>query len=107
MEPILIVIAVLILALVIGFAVRKAGGGPDPENPVGSRGYASDTGTEDGEKPEIPPYPTGSRPGGPGAESMNPAEPGGPAPGPTSDAGTDDVAKPSDAARKPLDDDER
>jgi hypothetical protein len=106
MEPILIVIVGLVLAMVIGFVVRKAGGtAPDapspPRDPAGSR-----HGTESADDPPIEKYPTGSRPGGPGAEAMNPAEPGGPVPGEddASAYGTEDAVAPSEASRKPLDD---
>jgi hypothetical protein len=107
MEPILLVIAALALAMAIGFLIRKAGGGRDPENPVDPDvERRSATGTEDPSRPPIERYPPGSRPADPGAEAMNPADAGDPTPSDdTGQYGTDDAAKPSDASRKPLDED--
>jgi hypothetical protein len=105
MELILIVILGLVVVMVIGFVVRKVGGGNDPESPNPERADHSATGTEDPDAPDIPPYPTGSGPGGPGAEAMNASQAGSPSPGPSDDEGTADAVKPSEGGRKPLDPD--
>jgi hypothetical protein len=105
MDTMLIFILALVVALIIGFVVVKLGGDRDnPASPTEAH-EESDTGTEDGQ-PNIPRYPTGSRPGGPGLEAMNPSEAGDPSPGQVGDdAETADALKPSDAARKELGDD--
>lgn len=110
MEPILLIIAGIVLALAIGFVVRKLGGTRDPETPTPDRPAHARTGAEDPTKPDIPRYPTGSNPGGPGAEAMNATVAGAPAPGDPGgvaeeDVATDDAVLPSEAARMPLDED--
>jgi hypothetical protein len=108
MDTFLLFFVALIVAFIIGFVVVKLGGDKDsPASPTESHDE-SVTGTEDGE-PAIPGYPTGSRPGGPGAEAMNPEVPGGPVAGgsdATDDeaAGTSDALPPSQAAHKDLGD---
>ena len=104
MEPFLIVVVGLILALAIGFVVRRAGGPGDPAQPTPPRPEHSATGREDG-KPDIPPYPTGERPAGPGAESMNAEQSGDAMPGDPVDGGeaAPDATPPSEAGRKRLD----
>ncbi len=106
MDTFLLFFIALILALVIGFVVVKISGNRNgPSSPTEAH-RESITGTEDGH-PNIPRYPTGSRPGGPGVEAMNAAEPGGPTPGePDEEADANaDALKPSEAARTDLDED--
>lgn len=105
MEPILILVVAFVIAVAIGYVVRRAGGPGDPQQPTPPRPEHSPTGTEDDAAPDIPPYPTGGRPGGPGAESMNSSQPGDAAPGSVEgDSDTPDAIAPSEAGRKRLDD---
>ncbi len=107
MDVLLILIVGIIVAIVIGGALRKArpSGTRSPEDPTPSDA-ASPHGTEHGDKPNIPTDPGESRPGGPGAESMIAPEPGSPAPGnPQQDGEEPHAAPPSEAGRKNLSDD--
>lgn len=106
MDVVLILIVGIIVALVIGGALRKArpSGMRSPEDPTPDP-PDSRHGTEAADQPDIPAYPGESRPAGPGAEAMTAPEPGSPTPGdPQQDGEEPDAVPPSEAGRKNLDD---
>lgn len=107
MDVLIMLIIGIILAIVIGSALRKMRS-PDtasPEDPTpdgpGSRRVAAGQ-----DRADIPSDPGESRPAGPGAEAMSAPKAGDPAPGdPQQDADAPDAVPPSEAGRKDLPDD--
>lgn len=107
MDVVLILIVGIIVAVVIGAALRAArpSGTRSPEDPTPDR-PASRHGTEGGDEPDILADPGESRPAGPGAEAMTAPEPGSPTSGaPQQDGDEPDAVPPSEAGRKNLGDD--